>query len=57
MGLALRANVMHEIEDQAAKVRHLAAHGNFELDRLRDETATLQALIAEAARVKQMAKR
>ena len=57
MGLALRPKVIHEIEDQAAKVRRLAEHDNFELDRLRDETAMLQALIAEAARMKKLANR
>ena len=45
-----------EIEVQALKVRRLAGEGiDLKLDRMRDETAALQVLIAEAARLERLA--
>src|SRR5688500_9272199 len=47
-----------EIEQKAEEVRRLAApHEAVELDRLRDETAMLQAMIAEAMRLRLLERR
>jgi hypothetical protein len=44
-----------EIDEKAAEVHRLAERGEaLELARLRDETATLQALLAKAARVERL---
>ena len=55
MGRELPPHMIMEIHEQAAEVGRLAERGeDLELDRLRDETATLQVLIAEATRVERL---
>jgi len=50
MRRALTPHIAIEIEVQAAKIQRLAEHcQSLELERLRDETAALQMMIAEAA--------
>lgn len=52
MRQAINLDLTTEIDVQAAKVWRLAKQSaSLELDRLRDETASLQVLIAEARRI------
>lgn len=52
MAIATASGLAQQIERKAEQVRRLAAPGEAaELERLRDETAALQAMIAEAARL------
>ena len=56
MGQQLPADMAIEIEIQAARVQRLAERGAvLKLDRLRDETAALQSLIAEATSIERRA--
>jgi len=58
MVLALAPDVVVEIEGQVAKVQSLIKqHRRVELSRLRDETAELQVMLAEAAREARLAGR
>ena len=58
MGQELPPDMAIEIEIQAARVQRLAERGAaIKLDRLRDETAALQCLIAEAASIERRAER
>lgn len=52
MDHGFKAPIVREIERQSEDVRRLALADALELERLRDETATLQAMIAEATRLR-----